>query len=70
VLVGLADPGSDPARLGVPGDVVAEVPDAAGGRPDLAGQQLEHGGFASPVRADQRVPGTRLHADRDVVDGP
>ena len=50
------------------GDVLALVEDAAAGRLEELGQQVEAGGLAGAVRADQRVNGAALDAQVDAVD--
>ena len=49
------------------GDVAALVDDAAAGRPQELGQQVEAGGLAGPVRADQGMDGAARDAQVDPV---
>ena len=51
------------------GDVVAFEHDAAGGRAQHAGQEIDHRGLAGAVRPDQRVPRAFLHREIDVLRG-
>ena len=48
-------------------DVLALVDDAAAGRLQELGEQIEAGGLAGPVRADQRVDGAARDAQADPV---
>jgi len=51
------------------GDVLPEQGHAAGGRPQLARQQVEQGGLARPVRPDDAEAGPLGDAQRDVRHG-
>ena len=50
-------------------DVAAVVGDPALGRGQELGEQVEAGGLAGAVRADQRVDGAAAHVERHTVDG-
>ncbi len=52
-----------------PGDVAALEDDAPARRRQELGQQVEAGGLAGPVGADQGVDGPRAHLQRHVIDG-
>ena len=49
------------------GDVVAFEQDAPGGRAQHAGEEVDHGGLAGAVRADQGMAGALLDRERDAV---
>ena len=50
-------------------NVAPVEPDAAGARPQYAGQEIDERGLAGAVRADQRVARAALDLQRDVARG-
>ena len=51
------------------GNVTAFEHDAAGGRLEHAGEEIDHGGLAGAVRPDQRVARALLHGQIDALRG-
>ena len=54
---------------GEAGDVAALEGDGAAGGLEELGEEVEAGGFAGAVGADERVDATLAHGERDGVDG-